>query len=240
MENNKNTVRLININSNPKFKILQAPQLSNQRCDMYVEYINVPQTYYNIYESIDISFTTVAGPTFIISFDIGQWTASDFLTSLTTQMTTLDAPSTYTYTIINGIGQINNAIPGAWGLTIPAIISKYLGLCYQQLSLPASSQSIQLGIIDFTRTRSFIIKCSQSIVGKNSYFLSTDSDNQTIESESKIIAIVPTSASYLGRYSLFVNVGILQNALDFELLDEELVQIDTNCHKWTISLAFCF
>lgn len=233
------TLRIINSNSNPEYNIVFNTQ-GTQNVIMIIEYLKVPDTYDNVYESQTIIFTDSSAMVHNITISIGIWTETTFFDYLTTQMTTLDGIITYTWS--NSLGRviIQADMVGVWQLTFPALISKYLGLCFKPNTLIQNLMIITTGVVNFTRTRTYIIKSSNKFEGDSCYKLSSDDDNIRDIIDSQVIGIFPNPIQnpYIGEMFISSNCGQINSGIKIGLYDEEDVLINTNCFKWTISIVY--
>ena len=194
--------------------------------------------YYNFPSTQVVVFVDSSAVSHNLSYPAGNYTVSTFLTELCANMTTADGVLTYTQsqTAFTDVWNIDASAPGSFQLTLPSYISKYFGLGYKSNSLSSTTNTIILGVADFTRTRNYFIHSSQEIEGQGCFYGSSTTKSIDLQAKSSVIGIVPTTGNYFGTEFNIANFGTLNSSFYLFLIDEEGVQIETS---WTLILWLC-
>lgn len=200
---------------------------------MAIESIMIPDTYYNIYANVDITFTGVFANG-LINIQAGQYEIDDLLNAMITQMNAIDAPSVYTFSAVplTLSWVIDNAAPGTFVLDFSGLMLSYFNPQYV-----SASDTINLGVLDLVRTRAFWIYCSQ--FDEITYYAS-GAGNQTPVRIPRLIGVIPVSSQdqYIGAYFNHNTTGIVNNSWLIEIKDDSEVPIEFNGHEWIVVFHF--
>lgn len=206
---------------------------------MYVEYLDVPETYYIVYNDIEHTFIDTSGVTHTFAISAGNYTGLEYAEQLAIIMTSLDIV-TYNEAIEPFTDNIViSASSGNFTLELPDIISYYYGLGLSNNTLTSSASVITLGQDGFNRGRVYnVYDYNNSINGtvaasniiKGVFYDEYNNDPNLIYSCTK---------DNWNKNYIKIDVNYNEHSHTLELRDELGNTIDTLGHYWTISIIFC-